>query len=119
LSDREIRYTDLLLDIARERAEKFSRWREYVNEIKKFVEEKLGGDIEVIVFGSVVRGDYTIGLSDIDILIVSEKFKNHDIKYKILGDLLVKYGGIFEFHLVTPEEKKFYLKFIKGNMIKI
>lgn len=110
---------DLLLDMAKERAEKFSRWREYVNEIKRFVDKKLGEDVEVIVFGSVARGDYTVGLSDIDILIVSWKFKNHDVKYEILGELVLKYGGIFEFHLVTPEEKKFYLKFIKENMIKI
>lgn len=110
---------DLLLDIAREKAEKFSRWREYANEIKNFVEKELGEDVEVIVFGSVIRGDYAVGLSDIDVLIVSEQFKNRDIKYKILGNLLIRYGGVFEFHLVTPEEKRFYMKFIKKDMLKI
>ena len=116
---KKISYMDLLLDIAKNRAEKFSRWREYVNEIKRFVNRRLGEDVEIIVFGSVARGDYTIGLSDIDILIVSEKFKNYDIKYEILGELILKYSGVFEFHLVTPKEKRFYLKFIKENMIKI
>ncbi len=112
-------YTDFLLEIARERAEKFSRWKKYVSEIKRFVRKRLGGDIEVIVFGSVARGDYTVGLSDIDVLVVSRKFKNRDVKYEILGELLLKYGGTFEFHLVTPKEKKLYLKFIKRDMVKL
>jgi len=119
LSDKEISYADILVDIAKERAMKFSQWRRYVVEIKRFLMERLGGDVEVIVFGSVVRGDYVIGLSDIDVLIISEKFENHDIKYKILGDLLTRYGGVFEFHLITPKEKRFYLRFIEKNMLEI
>jgi len=86
---------------------------------KEVCKKEVRGDIEVIVFGSVVRGDYTVGLSDIDVLVVSRKFKNRDVKYEILGELLLKYGGTFEFHLVTPKEKKLYLKFIKRDMVKL
>jgi predicted nucleotidyltransferase len=32
----------------------------------------------VFVFGSVVRGDYCVGLSDIDITVVSSDFKDRE-----------------------------------------
>ena len=41
------------------------------------------GDYRVYVFGSVVRGDYSPGLSDTDVAIVSDEFENGEKKLEV------------------------------------
>ncbi|MCS7121542.1 MAG: nucleotidyltransferase domain-containing protein [Archaeoglobaceae archaeon] len=58
-----------------ERIEYFKNYRKYLQEISEILSNYLK-KFEVYVFGSVVRGDYSPGLSDIDVAIVSEEFEN-------------------------------------------
>ena len=115
----EDRYTRLLIAQAKKRKLIFANWRRYAAEIKKFASEMLGSDVEVIIFGSLVRAEHVVGLSDVDVMIVSQKFENPKIKYKLLAELLTRFGDPFEFHLVTPNEKKIYMHFIKREYIEI
>jgi predicted nucleotidyltransferase len=50
----------------------FENYKEYIIDIKKFLENKIS-NFKIFVFGSVVRKDYVLGLSDIDIAIVSNE----------------------------------------------
>jgi predicted nucleotidyltransferase len=52
----------------------FENYKEYIIDIKKFLENKIS-NFKIFVFSSVVRKDYVLGLSDIDIAIVSNEFK--------------------------------------------
>jgi predicted nucleotidyltransferase len=67
----------------------------------------------VIVFGSVVRGEYTAS-SDIDILVITEKI---NMKYDIMAGVYKElvYAPI-ELHIVSPElYDKWYRRFIKPD----
>ncbi|ADC66535.1 DNA polymerase beta domain protein region [Ferroglobus placidus DSM 10642] len=102
-----------------ERAEYFLNFKKYAEEIKRILKEHLS-EFEVYVFGSVVRGDYSIGLSDIDIAVVSDELKDREKKLEIYDLLLEKFFETpFEFHLLTKEKWKFYLRFIKNDYVKI
>ncbi|MEM0480763.1 MAG: nucleotidyltransferase domain-containing protein [Candidatus Aenigmatarchaeota archaeon] len=71
-------------------------------------------------FGSVVKGNYSIGLSDIDIAIVSEEFKDRNKKLLIYDLLFEKYfDSPLEFHILTQEQWNFYLRFIKNDFVEI
>jgi len=67
----------------------------------------------VIVFGSVVRGEYTAS-SDIDILVITEKINmKYDIMVGVYKELV--YAPI-ELHIVSPElYDKWYRRFIKPD----
>ncbi|ADC65393.1 DNA polymerase beta domain protein region [Ferroglobus placidus DSM 10642] len=105
---------DIALKIAEKKRKIFENYRELAVKLKKAFREVLeDDDVRVIVFGSVVRGDYSI-LSDLDVLVVSEKADK--VRYgevleeveRIVGQLV----GV-EIHLVTPEVfEKWYRKFI-------
>lgn len=97
----------------------FKNYRKVAKSIKALVKKFVNA--EVFVFGSVIKGDFSVGLSDIDIAVVSEKFKNRELKLKIYDELLKKYfDSPFEFHILTPEQWRFYRRFIKKNeMIKV
>jgi len=41
----------------------------------------------VFVFASIVRGDYCVGLSDIEIAVVSSDFKDREKKLKVYSKL--------------------------------
>lgn len=81
--------------------------------LKKAFEEILGDEVKVVVFGSVVRGDYT-PLSDLDILVISKKADK--VRYgEVMEKVEEKVGELIgvEVHLVTPEIfEKWYKKFI-------
>lgn len=67
----------------------------------------------VIVFGSVVRGEYTAS-SDIYILVITEKI---NMKYDIMAGVYKElvYAPI-ELHIVSPElYDKWYRRFIKPD----
>jgi len=102
-----------------ERAKYFLNFKKYAIEIKNILKNYLS-EFEVYVFGSVVRGDYSPGLSDIDIAVVSDEFKNRQKKLEVYDILFEKFFHTpFEFHLLTKDRWKFYLRFIKNDYIKI
>ncbi len=84
-------------------------WKDKVKEIKSFCLHKLP-DARVFVFGSVLTGS-THPLSDIDVLIVSEVFKNVKSRINFHVDLKERFGDdVFEFHLITPDKLPYFLK---------
>lgn len=81
----------------------FGNYREVAKKLKKVaVEITRDENLRVIVFGSVVRGDYT-PLSDLDILIVSEKAS--EIPYGVFVSKIEEKMDLFgvEIHFATPE----------------
>ncbi|WP_457550564.1 nucleotidyltransferase domain-containing protein, partial [Archaeoglobus sp.] len=72
------------------------------------------------VFGSVVRGDYSVGLSDIDVAIVSDEFESREKKLEIYDLLFERYFDTpFEFHLLTRKAWRFYRRFVGDEFIKV
>lgn len=101
-----------------ERVNCFQKFKECAEEIKKVLSNHLS-NFEIYVFGSVVRGDYSIGLSDIDVAIISDEFVNREKRLEVYDILFEKFfESPFEFHLLTEERWKFYLKFI-DRFIKV
>ena len=101
-----------------ERVKYFKNYLKVAKEIKKIVKKFV--DAKIFVFGSVVRGDFSIGLSDIDIAIVSEKFSKRELKLKIYDILFEKYfESPLEFHFLTPKQWKFYKRFIGKDFVEI
>ena len=102
-----------------ERAEYFMNFKKYATDIKSILREYLS-DFEVYVFGSVVRGDYSSGLSDIDLAVVSDDFKVREKKLEVYDVLFERFFDTpFEFHLLTKDRWNFYLRFIKKDYLKI
>ncbi|RLI86980.1 MAG: nucleotidyltransferase domain-containing protein [Archaeoglobales archaeon] len=102
-----------------ERSEYFVNFKKYAMEIKRILRSYLS-DFEVYVFGSVVKGNYSPGLSDIDLAIVSDEFKIREKKLKVYDILFEKFFDTpFEFHLLTKNRWNFYLRFIKNDYLKI
>lgn len=100
------------MEMKAERKEFFANYKAYCEKIKKMV-KSVCKDAEVFVFGSVLKGDYSVGLSDIDVAIVSETFKNRKEKLKVLDILLEEFFfSPFEFHVLTKKEWEFYKRFI-------
>ena len=82
----------------------FDRWQEVAREVKGLLPEWLSS-AKVYVFGSVVRGDYVRGLSDIDIAIVSPQMKQKSVRDRIFALLWEHFFHCpVEFHLFTPEQ---------------
>lgn len=101
-----------------ERLDYFKNYGKYMKEIKALLTKYLE-DFEIYVFGSVIRGDYSIGLSDIDVAIVSDELKIRNKKLMVYDILFEKYfDSPFEFHLLTEKEWSFLLMFIK-NFVRI
>ncbi len=95
-----------------ELARYFQNYLKYCKEIKNLVLKYI--DAKIYVFGSVVKNEYSIGLSDIDVAIVSNKFNDRETKLKIYDLLFDKFFSTpFEFHLLTQKQWKFYKRFIE------
>jgi predicted nucleotidyltransferase len=96
----------------------FSNYVEVAREVKDIVSKEV--EARVFVFGSVVRGDYCIGLSDIDIAIVSDEFENREVKLRVYTILYEKYfDSPIEFHLLTPKQWELYLRFIGRDYTEV
>jgi hypothetical protein len=65
-----------------ERLKYFENFREIGKEIKEIVNRHVKA--KVFIFGSAVRNEYSVGLSDIDVAIVSNEFKDREKKIKSL-----------------------------------
>ncbi len=100
----------------------FENYLKHSQQIKKlakeFFKEKF---LKMFVFGSVVRGDYSIGLSDIDIAIILKKGVHRDEKVRFLLLIDEKFPeNPFEIHIVSEEKwKSWYAKFVKENFIEV
>ncbi|MCX7661138.1 MAG: nucleotidyltransferase domain-containing protein, partial [Candidatus Omnitrophica bacterium] len=94
----------------------FKNYLLYGEKIKKRA-KKLFSDAEILLFGSLVRGDYRAD-SDIDVLVISsripkELFKQSQIKLKLKEGFE---DAPFQIHLATLEEyENWYKKFIKRD----
>lgn len=97
-----------------ERKEILNNIDEYLRKIKKAVKEK-DPEAKVVVFGSFVRGNFRPD-SDIDILIISEKYGDNPRKYAELVNYIrdkIQHYSLFEFHVVTTKTyESWYKKFI-------
>ena len=94
--------------------------------LKKIVERAkriLGEDTEVYLFGSLVRDNINIYLSDTGVLIFSNKINSEKPvleRAKIIVKLLegIKGSYIFQIHLVNRKEFEWYKRFV-DKMVKI
>ncbi len=102
-----------------ERSKYFSNFMKYAREVKESLRGQLK-NFEVYIFGSVVRGDFSPGLSDIDIAIVSDEFESREKKMRVYDLLFEKFFDTpFEFHLLTRRRWRFYLKFIGDDYLLV
>jgi len=88
--------------------------REYVKRIKEICVNEIDKNCRVILFGSVVKGNYRID-SDIDVLIILPKIKDIFERAEIAAKIYKKLGieDPIELHIISEEEyKNWYSKFI-------
>ncbi|HOK80453.1 MAG TPA: nucleotidyltransferase domain-containing protein [bacterium] len=111
-------HIQILKDIKDERKHFFENYLDYASRIKKEA-KKILKDVEVIVFGSVVRGDWHPLNSDIDLLIISENMPDAWEKRRIIRNKIKSFLPSFhpfQIHLVTKKEyENFYKKAIKDT----
>ncbi len=102
-----------------ERVEYFKNWRNYAEEICHSL-KKILPDVMIVVFGSVIRGDYASSLSDIDILIVSDKVGDIVWQAKMnlyILSLLKSDVTPFEFHYSNWKDyEEFYKEFFNPRI---
>lgn len=119
--NKEKTHFEILQEIWQENKKYFQNYKLYCQKIKKEA-EKLLGVVKVLVFGSIVRGEFT-PKSDIDILIISENLpEGQEKRGKIRTKIKSNVGPFspFQIHLATPEEYQgWYQKFIKGDFEEI
>ncbi len=107
--------TNLTYEITKLKKNLFKNYMEFARKLKVAFSEVLDDDVKVVVFGSVVRGDFT-PLSDLDVLVISKKAD--DVRYgevvEAVEDKIGKMIGV-EIHLVTPEVfEKWYKGFLNA-----
>ncbi len=91
----------------------FDNLDSYLKEIKAIAKKECP-DAKIYLVGSVIEGDYSIGLSDIDVVVVSERFRDRDKKLEVFGKLLKPFfDSPFEFHVLTPEQWETFRKLVK------
>lgn len=108
-----MKYIDILIERANRRKEYFRHRRRYLRRIKQLMRGMVP-HAKVYLFGSVARGDYWIN-SDIDVLIVSPSMPSRSMeRSRISAEVhsAIGHGSPFELHLVTPDEMKWYNRFI-------
>jgi|SRR5581483_3692884 predicted nucleotidyltransferase len=94
-----------------------TNWKTYLSQIKAQI-LSLCPNAEVYVFGSVIKGN-THPTSDIDVLLVSDEFKNIRRRIEIHSDLRLLFPDApFEFHLIHPEKFPFFRKMAK-EMVEV
>lgn len=101
---------DLLVESAKERAKWLANWRSAGAQIKK-IAKKYYPDCKIIVFGSVVKNEYSVN-SDIDVLIIRREHGGNDekIRAEVLGILP---EAPVELHFATQEQfNRWYKRFI-------
>ncbi len=99
----------------------FKNWRKYLSEVKKIAREYFGENFkEMVVFGSVAKGNFSVGLSDIDVAIVLKEKVSNEKRIEFIELIFRKFpDSPFEFHVVDEKVwKGWYLRFI-GEKEKI
>jgi len=110
----------LMFDRAKKKQKYFKNYIRYAKIISQRAKRILN-DAEVIIFGSIVKGNYSIE-SDIDILIISKKIPESLFEQTKFKDKLLKRfnANPFELHLATPEiYENWFKNFIKEDYIKL
>lgn len=110
---------DLLLERKRENQKYFDEPLKYARIIKEEA-NKILGDVKVYIFGSIVKGNYSVN-SDIDLLVIAKEIRPEE-RGKIIASLLNSVGFFspFEIHLITNEVfENWYKRFIKEDVIEI
>ncbi|MGC9069346.1 MAG: nucleotidyltransferase domain-containing protein [Thermoprotei archaeon] len=102
---------EILIEERKLREKVFNDYINYAKKIKEIVSKEIK-DFKLFVFGSVVRGDFHVMLSDIDIAIVTnEKVEDSRLKVKIEKELGLI--GIFQIHIISEKIwNDWYLKLI-------
>ncbi len=104
---------EFLKRIYENRKKYFDQIDDYLEKIKEIVGKECT-DAEIYLFGSVIEGDYSVGLSDIDIAIVSDRFNDRDLKLNIFGILTrIFFDSPFEFHVLTKEQWRALKRFVR------
>ncbi|HLI45778.1 MAG TPA: nucleotidyltransferase domain-containing protein [Geobacterales bacterium] len=104
-------YIDIALEEKKLRENVFKNYLDYIKKIKEIVKKELR-DFNIYIFGSVVRGDYNVMLSDIDIAIVTDE-KINDIELKIKIEKQIGIIGLFQIHIISKRIwENWYLRFI-------
>ncbi|MEM5830252.1 MAG: nucleotidyltransferase domain-containing protein [Candidatus Aenigmatarchaeota archaeon] len=115
----DIKPIDIAIETYKHKKYYFENYMKIAKKIKKFLRNKIDKNARVIVFGSVVKGNY-IPLSDLDILIITNKIKRDEyakVFTKIKKHLKDLFAPI-EFHIVNEETfnnryKKFLDKYVE------
>lgn len=107
----------------RKKAEMLHQWRKYAQKIAEASSNILGEDVDVHVFGSVVKGEATAA-SDIDILIVTNRTINSLTERNRLGMMIEEIAGLpqvhpFEIHIVTKDEAEPYFRHAGSNIMRL
>ena len=114
---------DELIERKKKNEKYFKNYREYALKIKEISKQSLK-DPRVLVFGSVVKGNWIPNKSDIDVLIISESVVNkatwlNDQKIRILKQI-ADLDSPFQLHFATPEVyREWYEKFIRDSYIEV
>ncbi len=104
---------DFLKNVYDRRRKYFDNLDEFLEEIKEIVRKDLK-DAEIYLYGSVVEGEYSVGLSDIDVAIVSDAFKDRGKKLEFFGKITKEFfDSPFEFHVLTEKEWESRKRFVK------
>ncbi|MCS7232106.1 MAG: nucleotidyltransferase domain-containing protein [Elusimicrobiota bacterium] len=115
-------HIEVLADIVNERKEYFDKFIYYAKKIKTVSTELLSEEPKVIIFGSVVSGAYT-PLSDIDVLVISDKFHSLSDEEKRIIRTKVKTAvgrfSPFQIHIATTSEFSFWWKKFIHRYIEI
>jgi predicted nucleotidyltransferase len=105
-----------------EKKKYFENYLEWGKRIKAISQKFLDRRVRVLIFGSVVKGEWTPN-SDIDVLIISPKLSKNWIKNrKIRTEIkkLIDPTSPFQIHLAHPDEfKSWWKKFVKKDYIEI
>uniref|UniRef100_A0A7C4WD82 Nucleotidyltransferase domain-containing protein n=1 Tax=Geoglobus ahangari TaxID=113653 RepID=A0A7C4WD82_9EURY len=105
---------EFLREVYERRKKYFEQLEKYLEDIKEIV-KKDAPDAEIYLYGSVAEGNFSIGLSDIDVAIVSDRFKDREKKLETFGKLTKEFfDSPFEFHVLTRKQWETHKKFIKN-----
>jgi len=97
------------MELVMERIKVFENYLEYGKKIKELLEKHLSS-FELFIFGSVVKGNFSIGLSDIDIAIVSDEFKNRNKKLEIYDLYFLSFSLILLSSICLPKSSGIFTK---------
>ena len=109
-----MKYFDIKLEELKERERTLKNIDKYLQKIKSAASKQLP-DAKIYLFGSYLTKKFS-KRSDVDIAIVSSSFRNNlDERARILNKIkeFINFNLLFEIHLLTPKEFKFYKRFIK------